>query len=102
VRKHLSADALIGAVRENFAAIADPRNGKAQISLADALMSAFAMFSLKDPSLLALDQTVKCSAMRGTNRDFPDHSSFPPLVWQDVSVGNLSAQLGPGPGLFPR
>jgi hypothetical protein len=59
VRRHLSADALIGAVRENFEAIADPRNGKAQISLADALMSAFAMFSLKDPSLLAFEERWK-------------------------------------------
>src|SRR5438552_260496 len=56
VRKHLSADALIAALRTRFAAIPDPRPGKPVIALADGLMSAFAMFALKDPSLLAFDQ----------------------------------------------
>jgi hypothetical protein len=56
VRKHLSADALVVALRRRFAAIPDPRPGQAVIGLADALMSAFAMFALKDPSLLAFDQ----------------------------------------------
>jgi len=36
-------------------AIPDQRDAGIRISLADALMSAFAMFSLKDPSLLAFD-----------------------------------------------
>src|SRR5215813_15544127 len=56
VRKHLSADALFGLLRTGFAAIADHRSGDTEISLTDALMSAFAMFSLKSPSLLAFDQ----------------------------------------------
>jgi hypothetical protein len=56
VRKHLSADALLGLLRSGFAAIGDPRPGDPDISLSDALMSAFAMFSLKSPSLLAFDQ----------------------------------------------
>ena len=56
VRKHLSADALFGLLRTGFADIADPRLGKPDISLTDALMAAFAMFSLKAPSLLAFDQ----------------------------------------------
>ncbi len=56
VRKHLSADALFGLLRTGFADIADHRPGKPDISLTDALMSAFAMFSLKSPSLLAFDQ----------------------------------------------
>jgi hypothetical protein len=55
VRKHLSADALIGCLHNSFQRIADSRDPKATIPLADALMSAFAMFSLKDPSLLAFD-----------------------------------------------
>lgn len=55
-RKHLSADALHALVHDGFARIADPRRPGAPISLADGLMSAFAMFSLKDPSLLAFDQ----------------------------------------------
>ena len=56
VRKDLSADSLINMVRNNFKQISDYRKGKTTISLCDALMSAFAMFSLKDPSLLAFDE----------------------------------------------
>src|SRR5271157_974006 len=54
-RKDLSADALFGSLRSCFASLPDPRSGEVEIPLADALMSAFAMFSLKDPSLLAFD-----------------------------------------------
>ena len=56
VRKHLSADALLNQLRTGFAGIADHRPGTPKISLSDALMSAFAMFSLKSPSLLAFDE----------------------------------------------
>ena len=55
-RKHLSADALLSMLRSSFAAIADHRPGTPDISLTDALMSAFALFSLKSPSLLAFDR----------------------------------------------
>jgi hypothetical protein len=55
LRKHLSADALYRTLRSGFEQIADHRD-EPDISLADALMSAFAMFALKDPSLLAFDQ----------------------------------------------
>lgn len=55
-RKNLSADALFRTIHSGFDQIADVRSGKPTISLADALMSALAMFSLKDPSLLAFDQ----------------------------------------------
>ena len=54
-RKDLSADALFRSFRSRFASLPDPRSGEVEIPLADALMSAFAMFSLKDPSLLAFD-----------------------------------------------
>ena len=43
-RKHLSADALFHLVRSGFATIPDPRGDDVDISLTDALMSAFAMF----------------------------------------------------------
>ena len=56
VRKHLSADALYALVRAGFAKVGDPRDPRATIPLPDALMSAFAMFSLKDPSLLAFQE----------------------------------------------
>jgi hypothetical protein len=54
-RKDLSADALYRHIYHTFQAIADaqqPHGG----SLADALMSGFAVFALKDPSLLAFDE----------------------------------------------
>src|SRR5438445_11471446 len=56
VRKYLSADALFHLVRSGFATIPDPHCADVDISLTDALMSAFAMVSLKAPSLLALDK----------------------------------------------
>ncbi len=55
-RKHLSADALFRLVRSGFANLPDHRCADAEISLTDALMAAFAMFSLKSPSLLAFDK----------------------------------------------
>lgn len=56
LRKHLNADTLFATVRSGFEKIQDHRNSNATIPLADALMSGFAVFSLKDPSLLAFDE----------------------------------------------
>ena len=56
VRKHLSADALFRLVHSDFTRLPDYRVGDTEISLADALLSAFAMFALKAPSLLAFDK----------------------------------------------
>ena len=55
-RKHLSADALFRLVYTGFEHIPDHRPATADLALTDALMSAFAMFSLKSPSLLAFDR----------------------------------------------
>src|SRR5437867_4103140 len=55
-RKHLSADALFRLVRSGFATIPDARLSDTEISVTDALMSPFAMFSVKSPSLLAFDK----------------------------------------------
>ena len=55
VRKDLSADMLFRLLYSLFSSLPDPRSGEVEIPLADVLMSAFAMFSLKDPSLLAFD-----------------------------------------------
>src|SRR5262245_20043919 len=55
-RQSLSADALFHLVRRGVAPIPDPRRDPGDISFLDALMSAFAMFSLKAPSLLAFDK----------------------------------------------
>lgn len=54
-RKHLSADGMHALIRASFERLADGRQPGAVISLPDALLSAFAMFSLKDPSLLAFE-----------------------------------------------
>ncbi len=56
VRKHLNADTLLALVRQDFQKIPDSRADNTKISLDDALMSALAMFQLKDPSLLAFDK----------------------------------------------
>ena len=55
VRKDLCADTLFGLLRSLFSSVPDPRSGQVEIPLDEVLMSAFAMFSLKDPSLLAFD-----------------------------------------------
>lgn len=56
VRKHLNADSFISEIRRDFQKIPDGRSANRKIALDDALMSAFAMFQLKDPSLLAFDK----------------------------------------------
>ena len=48
-RKHLSADALFPLVRNGFANLPDARGRDVDVALPDALLSAFAMFSLKAP-----------------------------------------------------
>ena len=55
-RKHLSAEALVDVVRSGFATIPDDRLSETDMSLTDALMSAFAMVSRKLPALLAFDK----------------------------------------------
>lgn len=64
-RKNLSADALYELVNNSFSTIADYRIGNVTVPLSDSLMSAFAMFSLKDPSLLAFDARRNDANMRG-------------------------------------
>jgi hypothetical protein len=54
-RKDLSADSLFRLIRSRFDDLPDARAGAPEIPLGDALMSGFAMFALKDPSLLAFD-----------------------------------------------
>ncbi len=56
LRKHLNADAQFATMKTGFDKIEDHRPGNVQHSLGDTLMSGFAMFSLKDPSLLAFDE----------------------------------------------
>jgi hypothetical protein len=53
---HITASNLIETVRLGFEQIPDHRALNTKISLTDALMSGFAMFSLKDSSLLEFDK----------------------------------------------
>lgn len=64
VRKHLNADALFTQIHQEFEKIPEWCPNEVTISLADALMSGFAMFSLKDPSLLAFDHRRKDATKR--------------------------------------
>src|SRR6056297_643491 len=60
LRKNLNADALNAALRNAFGQVPDPRCQKdIKISLTDALISGFAMFQFKDPSLLAFNERCK-------------------------------------------
>ena len=54
----LHFDALIDLARQRFQKIPDPRRSPT-FTLADTLMAGLAMFSLKDPSLLAFQQRVR-------------------------------------------
>jgi len=56
MRSHLNADTLYARIREDFDRVRDHRASNAKISLSDTLMSGFAMFCLKDSSLLAFDE----------------------------------------------
>lgn len=58
-RKYLSAEGLLGIIRDQFNKMTSPRElapRSKSIALADCLMSALAMFSLKFPSLLKFDE----------------------------------------------
>lgn len=56
IGKHISADGLFKRIRQGFGKIKEHRLMNIEIGLGDALMSGFAMFSLKDRSLLAFDK----------------------------------------------
>ena len=68
VRKHLSADGLYALLCAAFEKIPDHRREGSPIPLVDTLMSAFAMFALKDPSLLAFEERRNDENMRNLFR----------------------------------
>jgi hypothetical protein len=55
IKTCLSKDAQLDALRSGFKRIPDRRRNGGKIALADVLMSGYAVFDLKDPSLLAFD-----------------------------------------------
>lgn len=56
MRTHLNAGAMFATVRQDLERVPDHRANNITVPLVDSLMSGYAMFSLKDPSLLAFDQ----------------------------------------------
>ena len=98
-RQDLSADSLFRLRGARFDRLADSRAAGVEIPLGDALRSAFAMFSLKDPSLLAFDarrrdsndnfrtlygiQRVPCDSQMRSVLDPVDPAELRPL-FQDV------------------
>lgn len=56
-RRYLNADSLIASLKTRFAEVADKRRkASCRYSMADTLLAAFAMFSLKAPSLLNFEE----------------------------------------------
>lgn len=55
-RQELSLDGLVKLLSSKFAKVSDPRGKNSRYSLSDVIMSAFAMFSIKDPSLLHFER----------------------------------------------
>lgn len=80
MRKDLNADAMIGQLRKEFKEVQDHRGPNKTITLADALMSGFAMFFFKEQSLLAFD---------GKRKEDPDYL----LVLQGVEKIPCDTQL---------
>src|SRR3954447_17926926 len=62
VRKDLSADSLFRVLRSQFGSLPDPRSAEVEIPLGDALMSAFAMFSLSDEATASGRATRRASS----------------------------------------
>ena len=86
-RKHLSVDPLFKRLHKDFLGVSDHREGDPDISMADALMSGFAVFSLKDPSLLAFDQRRVTEGNERTCNPIPQGNQQQ-LRLQPVLVGS--------------
>lgn len=91
VGKHLSADGLFRLVGQEFGKIKEHRIMNIDIELSDALMSGFALFALKDPSLLAFDQRrAKPENLRRVFgiKDIPSDTQMRTIL-DDVNPENL-------------
>ncbi len=105
-RERLSASGMLRVLRAGFEKVEDHRAmDMVKIPLADVMMSAFAMFSLKDPSLLAFDkrrktdsnlkpiygmEQIPCDTQMRTSLDEVDPSEIKPLykdVFQELERG---------------
>lgn len=111
IRKYLSASGLFRLVHAGLEKIKDFRADNQKISLVDALMSAFAIFSLKDPSLLAFDErrakdgnlkrlygieTIPCDTQMRTILDEVDPEDIRPLykdVFRQLQRGKVMEKM---------
>jgi len=98
-RKHLSADALFGLVRNSLANIPDYRPSETDIALTDALMAAFAMFSLKAPSLLAFDCVCLSPLPASAGQPLPAQAPVPrPVLPESCGAGESRTAGAAGGG----
>ena len=111
IRKKLSASGLFKLIDAGLEKIKDVRADNQTVSVADARMSAFALFSLKDPSLLAFDErrsseanlkrlsgikTVPCETQMQTILDEVDPEEIRPRytdVFRELQRGKVMEKL---------
>ena len=104
---------MLSALYQGFCALPDHRRGKLEIPLPDALMSGFALFSLKDLSLLAFDERRRNDGNLG--RIFgigkvPSDTQIREILFPTDFSETARRQRGlfadchrnPGQGVFPR
>lgn len=97
LRKQLNADALFGSIRQKFDKIPEFRTGNIDISIPDALMSAFAIFSLKDPSLLQFDNRRKNPAESQNLKTIYGIENIP----SDSRMREINDEIDPGKHIAP-
>lgn len=69
IRKHLSADGLLNAVRRSFHQETFPECSRSEFSWVDCMMSGLAIFGLKFPSLLQFDECKNDGVIRRNLRN---------------------------------
>ena len=84
VKTCLSKDAQLDALRSGFKRIPDRRRNGGKIGLVDVLMSGYAVFDLKDPSLLAFDKAVKYAPWPRTAGNFPGNPPVSSPPWTTI------------------
>ena len=109
-RRHLSFDPLIRQIRLRVKQLPDPRDqANCGYSMADAVMSAFALFSLKDPSLLAFEKRRNDANMKSLFRilNIPSDTQMRTIVdpleadWLRPMFNDVFGQLQRGKALEP-
>jgi len=97
LRKQLNADALFKSIRQEFEKIPEFRKGTPDISIPDALISGFALFSLKDPSLLQFDNRRKDPVKRQNLKDVYGIENIP----SDSRMREINDEIDPNKYIGP-